>query len=144
MLQLLPENEIAESMNPLNSKLKQVLSGSLYRAINYVKYNRHKVVPVHTFLSGSGGTDKSHLVKVIYNAMSNALPYYCKFSGKPKVLLLGTIGISAMNIGLTTIYYGLRIKARSKILGLSDKPETPLRNKLSEMKLIIIDNLSMA
>ena len=88
MLQILPDNEIAESMNPLNSKLKQVLSVSLYRAINYVKYNRHKVVPVHTFLSGSGGTDKSHLVKIIYNAMSNALPYYCKFSGNLKFFYL--------------------------------------------------------
>ena len=45
---------------------------------DYVKYDGYNVEPVHIFLSGSGGTGKSHLVKVIYNSLFKALIYNCK------------------------------------------------------------------
>ena len=45
-------------------------------AKEYIKYDGHNVEPVHEFLSGSGGTGKSHLVKVIYNAILKILPYH--------------------------------------------------------------------
>ena len=37
-------------------------------AKKFVKYYGHDIEPVHMFLSGSGGTGKSHSVKVIYSA----------------------------------------------------------------------------
>ena len=43
-----------------------------------VKHNGHNVEPIHIFLSGSGGTVKSNLVKVIYNDTSKTLLFYCK------------------------------------------------------------------
>ena len=79
-------------------------------AKNFVKYDGQDVEPVHIFLLGSGGTGKSNLVKVIYNAISKTLLYHCKDTEKPKVLLLGPTGISAVNIGGTTIHSGLAIK----------------------------------
>ena len=33
---------------------------------DYIKYNGYDVEPVHIFLSGSGRTGLSHLVRVIY------------------------------------------------------------------------------
>ena len=36
-------------------------------AKDYVIYDAHNAEPIHVFLSGSGGTGKSQLVKVIYN-----------------------------------------------------------------------------
>ena len=47
---------------------------------------------------------------------------------------MGPIGISAIIIGGTTIYSGL---------GISDKMKACLRNKLSELKMVIINNISM-
>ena len=47
-------------------------------AKDYVKYDEHNVEQIHIFLSGSRGTGKSHLVKVIYNAILKALLYNCK------------------------------------------------------------------
>ena len=47
-------------------------------AKDYVKYDGHNSEPVHIFLSGSEGTGKSHLVKVIYNSISKTLLYQCK------------------------------------------------------------------
>ena len=42
------------------------------------KYDGYNVVPIHTCLSGNGVTDKSCLVKVIYNSISKTLLYHCK------------------------------------------------------------------
>ena len=50
--------------------------------IGYVKYDRNDVEPVHIFHSGSGGITKSHLVKVIYNAISKILLCHCNDPGK--------------------------------------------------------------
>ena len=41
------------------------------------------------------------------------------------------------------IHSGLGIKPGVKLLGLSDKMKTSLRNKLSEVKIFIIDEFSM-
>ena len=110
---------------------------------DYVKYDGHNVKPIHIFLSGSGGTGKSHLVKVIYNAISKTLFYHCKDLEKPRPLLLGPTGISAANIGGTTIYSGLGIKSGIKLLDLNEKSKAALRNRLSEVNCLIIDELSM-
>ena len=110
---------------------------------NYVKYDGHDVEPVHIFLSGSGGTGKSHFWKVIYNAISITLLCHCKDPEKPRVLLLGSTGISAVNIGGTAIHSDLAIKPGTKLFGLNGKSKVTLRNRLSEMKFLIIDELSM-
>ena len=51
-------------------------------AKNYVKNvssNKNlQINPVHVFLSGSGRTGKSHLVKTIYQAISKELLYHSK------------------------------------------------------------------
>ena len=49
------------------------------------------------------------------------------------------LGISAVNIGGTTIHSGLGIKLGTKLLGLNEKSKAALRNRLSEVKLLIID-----
>ena len=110
-------------------------------AKDYVKYDGQNVEPIHIFLSGSGGTDKCHLVKEVYKNKSKTLHYHCKDPEKPRVLLLGPKGISALNIGGVTFNYGLRIKPGTKSHGLNHKSEAALRNRLSELKLLLIDEL---
>ena len=56
---------------------------------------------------------------------------------------MGPTGISAVNIVGTIIHSGLGIKPGVKLLGLSDKMKASLRNKLSEVKMVIIDEFSM-
>ena len=63
---------------------------------------------------------------------------------KPRVPLLGPTGISTVNIGANTVHFGLGIKPGTNLLGLNDKSKAALRNRLSEVKiLIIIDELSI-
>ena len=63
MPQILPHNAISKHINSSHSKQREVFNVVHTWAKNYVKYDGHDVEPVHMFLSGSGGTDKSHLVK---------------------------------------------------------------------------------
>ena len=83
------------------------------------------------------------MVKTINQVVSKELLYQSKEPDKPCVLLLGPTGISAVNIGETTIHSGLGIKPGVKVLGLSDKMKASLRNKLSEVKMVIIDEFLM-
>ena len=69
MPQILLDDETTERINSLNPEQRKVLNVVYTWAKDYVKYDGHNVEPMHTFLSGSGGTGKSHLVKVIYNAI---------------------------------------------------------------------------
>ena len=47
------------------------------------------VEPVHLLLSASGGTSKSYLLKVIYNAITKTLFYHCKDPKKDRLILPG-------------------------------------------------------
>ena len=108
-LKILPDSDIAEGINSLNSKQREVFNLDHTWTKDCVRYNEHNVEPVHIFLSGIGGTGKSHLVKAIYNAISKTLLYHSKDPEKPRVLMLGPTGISAVNIGRTTIILVLEL-----------------------------------
>ena len=80
-------------------------------AKDHVKHDGHNVEPMHIFLTSSGGTDKSYLqINLIYNAISKALLYHCKYPEKAESFLLGPTEISAVNIAETTNDSGLGIK----------------------------------
>ena len=94
MPKILPDDDIAEGINSLNSKQREVFNVAHTWAKDYVKYNGHNVEPVHIFLSGSRCTGKCHLVKVVYNATSKTLLYHSHDLEKLRVLMLGPTGIS--------------------------------------------------
>ena len=78
-------------------------------------------------------------MKVLCNAISRTSFYHCKDPENPKFFLRGPTGISAVNIGGTTIHSGLQTKLGTKLLGLNGKSKAALRKRLSEVKLLIID-----
>ena len=52
-------------------------------------------------------------------------------------------GVAAIDINGTTIHSGLGINVGGKLYPLSEQHRTALRNKLSEVRLIIIDEISV-
>ena len=62
---------------------------------------------------------------------------------KPRILLHAPTRVAAININGTTIHSGLGINVGSKLYQLNDQQRAALRNKLSEVKLIIIDKVFM-
>ena len=140
-------DEIVANIRSLNKKQCMVFDVLNQWAKNYAKNisstKNLQINPVHLFLSGSRAIGKSHLIKTIYQVVSKELLYHSNEPDKPRVLFLGPPGLSAVKIGGTTIHSGLGIKPGVKLLGLKDKMKASLGNKLSEVKMIIIDESSM-
>ena len=68
------------------------------------------------------------------------------FLDKPKVILVAPTGVAAVNIDGRTIHAALGLPVEhlwKKLPRLSDKRRTALRNKLSELRVLIIDEISM-
>ena len=104
------------------------------------------IEPLHIFLTGNAGCGKSFLTKVLYQSLSEAFSYRNSELEKAKVLLLAPTDVGAINIGGTTIHTGLNIPVGSSgkhLPLLSDKMRSMLRNKLSEVKVLIFDEVSM-
>ena len=98
---------------------------------------------MHIFLSGIRGTGKSHFFKVIYNTISITLPTHCEDPDKPKSSFTSIYGNISSKYRWNHLHFGLVIKPGTKLLGLNYKSKAVLRKRLSEVKLFIIDQLSM-
>ena len=67
------------------------------------------VEPLHIFLTGNGGCSKPFLMKVLYHSLTKILSHGNVSLDKPKVLLIATTGVPAINIDGTTIHTALNI-----------------------------------
>ena len=102
--------------------------------------------PLRIFLTGNAGCGKSFLMKVLYQSLTKTLSYGNVSLDKPKVLLMAPTGVAAINIDGTTIHTALNIPVGSfskNLPPLSDQMKSSLRNKLADLKVIIIDEISM-
>ena len=98
---------------------------------------------LHLFVTGNAGTGKSHLVKTIYHSLTKTFSYRANSLDKPKVLLIAPTGVAAININGTTMHTALGLPLGKKYTQLSHKKLSNLRNVLSEVRVIIIDEISM-
>lgn len=104
------------------------------------------IQPIHIFLTGNGGCGKSHLVQTINNALNKLLSYNTNNLEKEKLLLLAPTGIAAINIGGSTIHFALKMPLHDfgkTVSRLSDSSRSTLTQLLSDISLIIIDEISM-
>ena len=97
------------------------------------------------FITGGAGAGKSHIIKTIYQTATKTFRHGPEDPDKP-VLLLAPTRVAAINIGGNTINSGLAIS--KNIFGEhvgppSDERKSTLRTKLSNLKLLVIDEMSM-
>ena len=95
------------------------------------------------FLTGGGGCGKSHLLKTVYQLVTKLLLYRSGDLDKPSVLVLAPTGVAAINMNGTTIHSGLKIHCCGKLFPIIDTNRAILRNKYSQVELVIIDEISM-
>ena len=147
---VISDDELNAKIRSLNQKQRECFDIVYNWAKNFVKHlstvSQDIVQPLHIFITGGAGTGKSHLIKTIYHSLTKTLSYRAMSLDKPKVLLVAPTGVAAVNIDGTTIHAALGLPVGhfgKKLPRLSDKRRTALRNKLSELRVLIIDEISM-
>ena len=102
------DNKILERMTFLNSKQGNVVDVVYNWAKIYAKQKGFNVRPVDILISASIITGKSHLLRIIYNAISKRLAFNYKYRESAKIESPFT-GTNRYYIGETTIRSILRI-----------------------------------
>ena len=94
-------------------------------------------------MSGGAGVGKSHLIKTIHMSISKVLVHKGGSPEKARVLLLAPTGVATININGTTIHKALGINVGAKMFPINDRQRATLHSKLSEVRFIIIDDITM-
>lgn len=104
-----------------------------------------EVKPINLFITGGAGAGKSHLIKTIYHTVTKTFRHAPMNPELPTVLLMAPTGVAAINIDGTTINTTLAIPVLTgdNVPPMSDQKRTQMRLSLSELKLIVIDEISM-
>ena len=143
------DDQLRESVRSLNQKQRQaydiVLSWCRIKQKNLNSLKPKEVEPIHLFITGGAGAGKSHLIKTIYHTVVKTSRYDAMNPEKPTVLLLAPTGVAAINIDGTTINSALAIPKDigDRLNAMSDQKRIQMRLSLSELKLIIVDEISM-
>ena len=107
----IPDNAINENIRSLNMKQKEVFNFIHKWSRDYIKSLPCKVIkkvkPFHIFITGCAGFEKSHLIKTIFLSLNKVLGYKGGDADKPRILLLASAEVAAINIGGTTTHSGL-------------------------------------
>ena len=137
-------NEHIRSLNEKQWKVCDVLHKWSKDFIKNLGSKRPQTIkPFHIVITGGGGVKKSHLIKTIHISFSKVLMYKGGDPEKPRILLLAPTGVTVVHINGTTIHCGLQINIGGKMFPLNDRQRVILRNKLSELKIIVKDEISM-
>jgi len=143
------DDTLREFVRSLNTKQRQayniVLSWCRNKIKNMNSLKPQQVDPIYLFVTGGAGAGKSHLIKTIYHTAIKNFRSGSTNPELPTVLLMAPTGVAAININGTTVNTALSIpKETSDTLPLmSDQKRTQIRLSLSELKLIIVDEISM-
>ena len=143
------DDQLRESVRSLNEKQRQaydiVLSWCRDKMKNLNCMKPKKVEPIYLFITGGGGAGKSHLIKTIYHTVIKTFRYGGMNPENPTALLSAPTGVAAININGTTINTALAIPKNTgdTLPAMSDQKRTQMRLLLSELKLLVIDEISM-
>ena len=140
-------NTKIRSLNQMQREYFEIIYDWAKRFVkNLSAVSKIEIKPLYIFLTGGAGTGKSHLIKTIYHALTKTFSYRAMTLDKPKVLLVAPTGVAAVNIDGTTIHTSLGIpvgRFGKNLPRLNDKKRSALRNKLCELRALIIDEISM-
>ena len=144
---VLEDSLINEYIRSLNVKQRQVFDVINKWARDYVKnlsakHMKYKT-PFHIFFTGGAGVGKSHLIKTIFMSISKLLSFKGGDPEKRRIPFLAPTGVAPIKIDKNAIHTALGINVGHKLYPLNDRQRGILQNKLWEIKIIIIDEISM-
>ncbi|XP_030832915.1 uncharacterized protein LOC584759 isoform X5 [Strongylocentrotus purpuratus] len=109
------------------------------------KVNGTESQPFHVLISGGAGTGKSYLIKCIYHEAVRILGKMMVNPDDISILKVAPTGIAAFNIEGSTIHSALSVPITAKFpyRPLGEERINTLRNKLGQLQILIIDEISM-
>jgi hypothetical protein len=137
---------IGDSIRPLLKTMNPKQQDVFYHVRQHCVERKlnEKTKPIHLHISGGAGVGKSHLIKCIYNEASRILRNG-ESPSDTTVLLAAPTGTAAFNVGGYTIHSALKIPRdlKAHYEPLSFETANSLRASLGNLKLLIIDEISM-
>lgn len=135
---IISDNDIQQMVGTLNADQSRVFTNIQTTLLQQTNQDP-TVKMLRMFISGVGGTGKSYLIKVIRQWVKNEL--------NAGVIVAAPTGIAALNVQGMTIHRFLKLPVEHgstpEYTPLSDLNLQKLRNELKNVKLIIIDEISM-
>ncbi|KAK3088416.1 hypothetical protein FSP39_018892 [Pinctada imbricata] len=137
------KEEILPILRSLNCKQKEVFY--FVRDWCLQKVQGNNVEPFHIFITGGAGTGKSHLIKAVKYEASRILEKICEEPNQLTVLLTAFTGTAAFNIQGCTVHHAFRITRGLPLPydALKEQTLSPLRAKLENLQILVIDEVSM-
>jgi hypothetical protein len=143
------DDELRKSVRSLNPKQRCaydiVLSWCRRLIKNMNSLKPVEVEPIYLFITGGGGAGKSHLIKTIYHTAVKTFRHPPFNPELPTVLLMAPTGVAAINIDGTTVNTAVAIPKDTGdyLPAMSDQRKTQYRLSLKDLKLVIVDEISM-
>ena len=148
--ELLIPREYNKCMRQLNTEQKtMVMYHRKWCKETVIALKQHKLVKqYHVFLSGSGGVEKSYVVKMLHT--DTVKLFQCLQQIEPEdvpILLTAATGVAAHNINGITVHSAFMLNDRKKAgtmyynLGLDTL--STLQTHLEQLMVVIIDEISM-
>jgi hypothetical protein len=143
----MPENEFSRHVQSLNTKQRDAFA----RIAQWCQ-NKHKSNNDHTnvdhlclFITGGAGSGKSHLIHAVYQIAVRIFQEHGEDPDKVHALITAPTGSAAYNVSGTTLHsaFLIPIGQAQSYQKLSDDKLNSVRTKLSSLKLLIIDEISM-
>lgn len=140
-------NSVKEQMIPLlrslNAKQKQIFY--YLREWCLKKASGKNPKPFHLFVTGGAGTGKSHLIKTINYEASRILSKISPGPEDTTVLLTAFTERAAFNIGGCTLHHEFSLNKFMPIPyePLKEQSLSPIRAKLENLQILVIDEVSM-
>ena len=147
--QLMSPEKYRQKMRQLNVKQRQVVDCHrrwCKKMVLSLQATQPSLIPPYRlFLSGPGGVGKSHVISLIHHDTIKLLQLTRQFEPDDiLVLLTAPTGIAALNIEGMTIHSALSlVTSKTSFQALSPEKLSTLRLRLSKLKLLIIDEISM-
>ncbi|KAI8484274.1 hypothetical protein Bbelb_380590 [Branchiostoma belcheri] len=146
---LLSLEEYREMMRALNENQRNIVNyHRQWCKATVIALKEHKPLPTYRlFLSGPGGVGKSHVIKIVHFETVRLLRLAHCFEPEDVIVMLTAFtGVAAFNINGLTLHSAFLLETINKrgdyrALG-SDRLNT-LRSRLSKLRLLVIDEVSM-
>ena len=143
---ILPQIQYYHHIQSLNKDQRKIFNYIQNWCDGLILNGKHHE-PLHLFISGGAGTGKSHLITAIFQLAYRKFSILTVHPDDLQICVTAPTGTAAFNISGSTLHSAFLLPINQKntesYKRLSDEKISTLRNRAGNLKLLIIDEISM-